>query len=77
MPNYHVGCGYLEDANGIARVYAGVLSKSGRVWLHKSDVTSEFLAAVVRFVGVGNEMVIDGPDGSQLGLMVRALGEKT
>lgn len=40
MPKYHVGCGAFG-------IYAGTLNKKGDMWLHKSDVTSEAIDAVI------------------------------
>lgn len=40
MPEYHVGC-------GLCGIYAGTLNKKGDMWLHKSDVTSEAIDAVI------------------------------
>lgn len=39
MAEYHVG-------NGFENIYAGTLSKDGKRWLNKSDVTDEAIGAV-------------------------------
>lgn len=39
MTNYHVG-------NGFAGIYAGTLNKDKSMWIRKSDVTDEAIAAV-------------------------------
>ena len=41
MGKYHIG-------NGIAGIYAGRLDKTGKMWLEKSEVTDEAIAAVFK-----------------------------
>lgn len=43
MADYHVGC-------GLAGIYAGTLKKSGKEWLHKTEVTREALDSVVNYM---------------------------
>lgn len=43
MAEYHVGC-------GLAGIYAGILKKNGKEWLHKSNVTREALSAVAQYL---------------------------
>lgn len=43
MSEYHV-------KTGLAGIYAGILSKNGEKWLHKSDVTEETQIAVRDFM---------------------------
>lgn len=55
MAEYHIGPATLQADH----VYAGVLSKGGKTWLHKSDVTSEFWQTVVRLLA-GHEITVTG-----------------
>ena len=41
MAEYHVGC-------GLAGIYAGVLKKNGKDWLHMSNVTDEAILSVIQ-----------------------------
>lgn len=43
MAEYHVG-------NGFADIYAGILSKDGKRWLNKSNVTDEAIGAVFQWM---------------------------
>lgn len=43
MAEYHVGC-------GVFGIYAGTLNKKGDMWLHKSEVTNEAVAAVAEYL---------------------------
>ena len=43
MAEYHVGC-------GITGIFAGILNKRGDMWLNKSDVTNEAIAAVAQYL---------------------------
>ena len=53
MPEYHIAKLTL-DGN---RIYAGILSKSGRLWLHKSDVTSEFWETLIA-LAAGYDIIV-------------------
>ena len=75
-PEYHVACGVFRDPKAdCPRVYAGVRSRRTSItaptWLHKTDVTAEFLVAVVEYVGIGNEVEIIGTSGRKLTVTVR------
>ncbi len=41
MAEYHVGC-------GLAGIYAGTLTKSGKEWKNKSNVTDEAILSVIQ-----------------------------
>lgn len=43
MTEYHIGC-------GITGIFAGTLNKKGDMWINKSDVTDEAIAAVAQYL---------------------------
>ena len=43
MAEYHVG-------SGLFGIYAGILKKNGKEWLHKSNVTDETIIAVMQYM---------------------------
>jgi hypothetical protein len=53
MPNYTLAKGYFKKRGQVIDpVYAGVLNKKGTAFLHKTDVTSQFLQIVIdQFLG--------------------------
>lgn len=67
----HLGVGVLPDPMGLRHVYAGTVNPSGRTWRRKCDVTGEFLAAIIDFVGIGHEVLIDDKlSGARLSIIV-------
>ncbi len=68
MAEYHVGC-------GIAGIYAGTLTHSGKNWKNKSDVTQEALAAVAEHLACFKSEFRFTYDGQQYVLKVEKDGE--
>ena len=56
LEDYTIGVGALGN------VYLGKLNKKGNLWLHKKDVTSEFIGCIVQKYGPSHvsEVITDG-----------------
>lgn len=54
LENLRLGHASLSD-----RIYAGVLTNDGKAWLHKTDVTNDFIAAAIARWGGFKEVLID------------------
>ena len=55
LDNFKIGKACLTDA-----VFLGKVSKDGKTWLHKKDITSEFLATIIDYVGENIELTVTG-----------------
>lgn len=64
----HVGCAPLSK-----RIYAGSLSKNGKLWLSdRTDVTDEALGAVAEHIGIGYVTTVYAGDRPVFEIEVRA-----
>lgn len=44
---------------GENKIYLGKLDKKGRTWLHKKDITSEFLHVMIGYIGENQMMPVE------------------
>lgn len=59
MKNIKMGYSPLTET-----IFAGTINKKGDMWLKKEDVTRDFIACIIEFVGINDTRTIkvDGKD---------------
>lgn len=55
------------------KIYLGKLDKKGRIWLHKKDVTQEFMQLMLDYIGVNKAIDFRGSEGSHYELTCKKL----
>lgn len=73
MPEYHIAPDLLAFKQA-PRIWAGVLTRSGRLWRSKSEVTSDFWRTLIQ-IAKGYRIGITAPDGRKLAVYVVEEGE--
>lgn len=56
------------------KIYAGVLSKDKRTWLHKIDVTNDFISAVLGRWN-GKREILEDENGRKFEIAIRELNK--
>lgn len=70
MSKIPIGQAALSD-----KIYAGKLSKDGKHWLSKQDVTSDVLGVVIGYVGVNQKLVVNANGKPKYTITVKKIGE--
>lgn len=55
------------------KIYLGKLDKKRRIWLHKKDVTQEFMELMLDYIGINQIMDFKGSEGSHYELTCKKL----
>lgn len=61
LSQFTIGKACLSEA-----IYLGKLSKNGKTWLHKKDITQEFIKTMIDYVGENKIMDISDDKGKPL-----------
>jgi hypothetical protein len=60
LTQFTIGTASLSEG----KIFLGKLDKNRRTWLHKKDVTQEFMELMIGFIGENKIMDIHGNEGS-------------
>lgn len=59
------------------KVYLGKLDKKGRTWLHKKDITQQFVNVMISYIGENMEIdFVDKKDGSKYIISCKKIQKK-
>lgn len=67
LDNLRLGHAALSD-----KIYAGILSKDGKTWLNKVDVTNDFITAAIARWG-GFKEVLTASDGKKYEITIKEI----
>lgn len=54
LTQFTIGPACLDEG----KIYLGKLDKKGRTWLHKKDITNEFLHIMISYIGENKMMPV-------------------
>lgn len=54
LDQFTIGQACLDEG----KIYLGKLDKKGRIWLHKKDITQEFLCLMISYIGENKMMPV-------------------
>lgn len=62
LSNFTIGSSCLDES----KIYLGKLSKDRKTWLHKKDITAEFISTIIDYVGENKVRDITDKSGKKL-----------
>lgn len=69
LSQFTIGKACLDEE----KIYLGKLDKKGRTWLHKKDITQEFMELMIGYIGENKIMDIHGSEGSHYELTCKKI----
>lgn len=69
LSQFTIGKACLDEE----KIYLGKLDKKGRTWLHKKDITQEFMELMIGYIGENKIMDIHGDEGSHYELTCKKI----